>query len=130
MLGAVLFGHEQLQAAIDAIKAMAAAVGKPAWDWQAAETDSAVQQAVEDAVADDVVAAYQIADKQDRQNRLSEIKADVVAKLAVEEGEEGASEDEVKAALGALEKHTVRSRILEGEPRIDGRDTRTVRDLT
>lgn len=130
MLGAVLFGHEQLQAAIQAIEAMAAAVGKPVWDWQAEEENIALEQSVKDAVGADVVAAYQIADKMDRQNRLSEIKADAVAKLAVAEGEEGPSEDDVKAALGALEKHTVRSRILDGEPRIDGRDTRTVRALT
>ena len=130
MLGAVLFGHEQLQTAIEAINAMAAAVGKPAWDWQPPAADTALEQAVQDAVGADVVAAYQIADKQERQNRLGDIKAEVVEKLAAAEEQEGPNADDVKVALGALEKHTVRSRILAGEPRIDGRDTRTVRDLT
>lgn len=130
MLGAVLFGHEQLQAAIEAINAMAAAVGKPAWDWQAPESDASIDDAVVDAAQADVAAAYQIADKQDRQARLAEIKTDLVARLAVAEGDDGPGEDDVKAALAALEKHTVRSRILAGEPRIDGRDTRTVRPLT
>ena len=129
MLGAVLFGHEQLQAAIDAIGKLAAEAGKPAWDWQPAPTDESLAQAVERVAKDDVTAAYQIADKQDRGTRLGEIKEAVVAELAVEEGEEGWSRDDVKGALGALEKKTVRSRILEGEPRIDGRDTRTVRQL-
>ena len=129
MLGAVLFGHEQLQAAIDAIGKLAAEAGKPAWDWQPAPTDETLAQAVERVAKDDVTAAYQIADKQDRGTRLGEIKEAVVAELAVEEGEEGWSRDDVKGALGALEKKTVRSRILEGEPRIDGRDTRTVRQL-
>ncbi|MES1926879.1 polyribonucleotide nucleotidyltransferase [Salinisphaera sp. T31B1] len=130
MLGAVLFGHEQLQVAIQAIEKLAAEAGKPSWDWQAAPTDESLAQAVERVAKDDVTAAYQIADKQDRGARLSEIKEAVVAELAVEEGENGWSRDEVKGALGALEKRTVRSRILEGEPRIDGRDTRTVRQLT
>ena len=129
MLGAVLFGHEQLQAAIDAIGKLAAEAGKPAWDWQPAPTDETLAQAVERVAKDDVTAAYQIADKQDRGTRLGEIKEAVVAELAVEEGEEGWSRDDVKGALGALEKKTVRSRILEGEPRIDGRDTRTVRPI-
>ena len=129
MLGAVLFGHEQLQVAIEAIRTMAAEVGKPAWDWQAAATDESLAEAVARLAEGDVTEAYQIADKQDRQARLSEIKAQAVEELAAEDGENGYSADAVKGALGALEKKTVRSRILEGQPRIDGRDTRTVRGL-
>src|SRR5699024_9573074 len=68
MLGAVLFGHEQLQAAITAINAMAAAVGKPAWDWQAPETDTALAEAVAQAAESDVVEAFQVADKMERQD--------------------------------------------------------------
>jgi len=130
MLGAVLFGHEQMQTAIDAINAMAEAVGKPAWDWQPPEKDEALAEAVRNAAASDVTAAYQIADKQDRQARLDEIADAVVAQLATEEGAEGPDAGAVKEALGDLQKTTVRSRILDGEPRIDGRDTRTVRPLT
>jgi len=130
MLGAVLFGHEQLQAAIQAISKLADEVGKPAWDWQAAPTDESLAEAVSRVAAEEVTAAYQIADKQERGARLSEIKDKVVAELAVEDNAEGWTPDDVKGALGALEKKTVRSRILDGEPRIDGRDTRTVRQLT
>ena len=130
MLGAVLFGHEQLQAAITAIEALAAEAGKPAWDWQAAEKDEGLADAVKRIAEPDVVAAYQIADKQERQARLSEIKDKVLAELADPEDDNGYAKGDVKDALGGLEKTTVRSRILEGEPRIDGRDTRTVRDLS
>ncbi|WP_353214062.1 polyribonucleotide nucleotidyltransferase [Salinisphaera hydrothermalis] len=130
MLGAVLFGHEQLQAAIKAISALTAEAGKPAWDWQAPAKDESLAEAVARVASDDVTAAYQIADKQERQARLGEIKDKVVEELAAAEGEDGYSSEDVKAALGDLEKKTVRSRILEGQPRIDGRDTRTVRDLT
>src|SRR5699024_270296 len=130
MLGAVLFGHEQQQSAINAINAMAAAVAKPAWDWQAEETDKALAETVAKAAEADVVAAFQIADKLERQDRIKEISAAVVEKLATDEDSEGPFEADVKAALGALEKETVRGRILSGEPRIDGRDTRTVRQLT
>ncbi|KEZ76987.1 polyribonucleotide nucleotidyltransferase [Salinisphaera hydrothermalis] len=130
MLGAVLFGHEQLQAAIKAISALTAEAGKPAWDWQAPAKDESLAEAVARVASDDVTAAYQIADKQERQARLGEIKDKVVEELAAAEGEDGYASEDVKAALGDLEKKTVRSRILEGQPRIDGRDTRTVRDLT
>ncbi|MDA3919928.1 MAG: polyribonucleotide nucleotidyltransferase [Salinisphaera sp.] len=130
MLGAVLFGHEQLQAAIKAIEALAGEAGKPSWGWTAAEKDESLAEAVARVAGDDVTAAYQIADKQERSARLSEIKTKVVDELAAAEGAQGYSADDVKGALGALEKTSVRSRILAGQPRIDGRDTRTVRQLT
>src|SRR5699024_5080256 len=126
---AVLFGHEQLQVAIQAITAMAEAVGKPAWDWQPPERDVALEDDVARLAQDDITSAYQIADKQERQARLAAIRTSVVEQLAGED-ETGHGESEVRDALGALESHAVRSRILAGEPRIDGRDTRTVRPLT
>ncbi|NNC24498.1 polyribonucleotide nucleotidyltransferase [Salinisphaera sp. USBA-960] len=126
MLGAVLFGHDQLQAAIDAINKLTSEAGKPAWDWQPPETDAALSERVADHVRDSVAAAYQIADKQDRQARIDEIKQDAVAQFA---GEDADAEATVKAALGDVEKKTVRSRVLNGEPRIDGRDTRSVRPI-
>ncbi|MDT0635472.1 polyribonucleotide nucleotidyltransferase [Spectribacter hydrogenoxidans] len=130
MLGAVLHGHEQMQTVISEIKAMAAEVGKPVWDWQPAAEDGDLKSAVVEHGESAVVEAYQIADKQERQTRLGEIKRKLVDKLAAAEGEDGWSADDVKGAFGALEKRVVRGRILSGEPRIDGRDTRTVRDLT
>jgi len=129
MLGAVLFGHGQMQNAIDAINEMASEAGKPAWDWQPPHRDESLEAAVREAGEAKIIEAYQIADKQDRQARLSEIKAELVEGLA-DESRDGWSADDVAGAMAALEKTTVRGRILSGEPRIDGRDTRTVRPLT
>ncbi len=126
MLGAVLFGHEQMQVAIQAINELADEVGNPAWDWVAPEKDESIAEQVAEIAAADVTAAYTIADKMARQERMSEIRAAVVEKLC---GDDEALEAEVRDALSALEKRTVRSRILAGEPRIDGRDTRTVRPI-
>jgi polyribonucleotide nucleotidyltransferase len=129
MLGAVLFGHERMQAAIAAINEMAAEAGKPAWDWQPAEREVSLEDAVREAGEAAIAEAYRIADKPERQTRLSEIRNELVEKLAGE-AEGGWSADDVKSAVGVLEKRLVRDRILSGEPRIDGRDTRTVRPLT
>ncbi len=129
MLGAVMYGHEQMQVAINAIKEMAAEVGKPAWDWQPPQRDESLDSAVADAAGQQISEAYQIADKQERQNRLGEIRGKLIADMADEEREDWGTDD-VKTAMGALEKKTVRGRILSGESRIDGRDTRSVRPLT
>ena len=130
MLGAVLFGHEQMQVVIQAINALKAEAGAEAWVYEEPAEDTELTDQV-NAVADEVVAAYQIADKQDRQERLGEIRNGLVERLtAAPEGEEPRwSAAEVAGAFGKLEKRTVRGRILQGEPRIDGRDTRTVRNL-
>lgn len=129
MLGAVMYGHEQMQVAISAISEMASEIGKPAWDWTAPQRDESLDSAVTDAAGAQVTEAYQIADKQERQTRLGEIKAQLIADLADEERQDW-GKDDVKTALGALEKKIVRSRVLAGEARIDGRDTRSVRALT
>ncbi len=126
MLGAVLYGHEQLQAAIDAINKLAAEAGKPSWDWQPPARDEKLHEQIAGYVRDDIQAAYQIPDKQERQERLSEIKEDALAYFA---GDDEDTASAVKAAVGEVEKTTVRSRILRGEPRIDGRDTRSVRPI-
>lgn len=128
MLGAVLFGHEQMQVAIQAINELAAEAGNPAWDWAAPEKDTSIAEKVAAISAADITAAYTIADKMARQDRMSEIRAAVVEKLCGD-GEDALPESEVRDAVSALEKSTVRSRILAGEPRIDGRDTRTVRPI-
>jgi polyribonucleotide nucleotidyltransferase len=129
MLGAVMFGHEQMQVVIDAIRELKEEAGKPAWDWQPPEEKTAVIDAVKAVVEADLTAAYQIADKQDRYARINEIKAGAVEKLAAGDDAEY-SENEVQEAFGKLEKRIVRGRIISGEPRIDGRDLKTVRPIT
>jgi polyribonucleotide nucleotidyltransferase len=129
MLGAVMFGHEQMQAAIQAIRELASEAGKPAWDWTAPAGNESVEQQVSDVARDLLVEAYQVAEKQARTERLNSLRASVVEQLAT--GAEGApSADAVKTAFHDLEYRIVRDRILDGNPRIDGRDTRTVRPIT
>ncbi len=129
MLGAVMFGHEQLQAAISAILELQAEAGKPAWEWQPPAKDEALHAAVAAECEAGINEAYQIQQKQERYSRLSEIRKAAVEKLAGDEGESGYTAEQVKDAVSALEKRIVRGRILAGEPRIDGRDTKTVRNL-
>jgi polyribonucleotide nucleotidyltransferase len=129
MLGAVMFGHEQMQKAIDVIKELAAEVGSPAWDWAAPAENQELAAAVAAACESDLVEAYQVADKQARQERVSELRASVMAQLAAE-AEGAPTADEIKGAFGKLEKRVVRGRILAGKPRIDGRDTKTVRPIS
>jgi polyribonucleotide nucleotidyltransferase len=129
MLGAVMFGHEQSQAVIGAIRELAAEVGKPAWDWQAPAADEELKAAVEAEVAEALGEAYRIQDKLARQDRVSEIRSALVEKLVV--GDEPRwSEDQVRGAFGSLEKRIVRGRILAGEARIDGRGNDKVRPIT
>ncbi|PID49553.1 MAG: polyribonucleotide nucleotidyltransferase [Proteobacteria bacterium] len=135
MLGAVVFGHEQMQVAINAINEMAAEVNNPAWEWMPPEPNVALATALADLCEADLVAAFQIADKQDRGNRISEIYNSAKEKLLPAEGESAETEanlteSELKVEFKHLEKKVVRSRILEGQPRIDGRDRQTVRPIT
>ncbi|KPK12330.1 MAG: polynucleotide phosphorylase/polyadenylase [Acidithiobacillales bacterium SG8_45] len=129
MLGAVMYGHEQFQVAINAIRELAAEVGAPAMDWQAPEKDEALETKVAEAGSALVGEAYKIADKMERQNRMSEVRAEIVEKLTNEDTP-AEEVDAIKGAIKGLEKKIVRGRILDGEPRIDGRDTRTVRPIT
>jgi len=128
MLGAVMFGHEQMQTAIDVINELAAEVGKPAWDWQAPEADQDLASAVAAAAESGLADAYRITDKQDRQAAVGEAKAAAIEALA---GSDAArwSADDVNGALSKLEKTIVRQRVIKGEPRIDGRDRSTVRPI-
>lgn len=128
MLGAVMYGHEQMQTAISAIKELASEVGKPAWDWQAPEANEALEAAVQQAASDSLTAAYQVTDKQERQAAVGGAKDAAVEALAGGDDAEWA-EAEVRGALSKLEKNVVRGRVLAGEPRIDGRDTKTVRPI-
>jgi polyribonucleotide nucleotidyltransferase len=128
MLGAVVFGHEQMQHAIRAINELVEVAGKPEWDWKPAPANEALIARVEELAKADLEAAFNITSKQARSARISEILKATVAALT--EGVEVApSLNEVKDIFFNLESGIVRSRILNGEPRIDGRDTRTVRPI-
>ncbi|PKG54087.1 MULTISPECIES: polyribonucleotide nucleotidyltransferase [Halomonadaceae] len=132
MLGAVLFGHQEMQVAISAINELVAEAGKPRWEWQAAEENVALKAAMADAFEAKVGDAYRITDKMQRQDALAELKAQAIEQLAADEGEpvnDKFSKDDVKGAFAGLEKRVVRSRVVKGEPRIDGRDNQTVRPL-
>ena len=126
MLGAVMFGHEQMQVAIDTINELAAEVGKPAWDWAAPEADEDLAAAVAAAATAGMSDAYQITDKQDRQAAVGEVKSAAIEALA---DDDKWSAEDVKGELYKLEKSIVRQRIIKGEARIDGRDKSTVRPI-
>ena len=130
MLDAVMFGHEQLQTAITAIKQLANEVNATPWDWKAPEADTDLAQKVDAAVRSDLTAAYQIAEKQVRQDAVSAAKDKAVEALAAADGADGYSAGDVKGAFSKLEKEIVRGRIIAGEPRIDGRTTDKVRQIT
>jgi polyribonucleotide nucleotidyltransferase len=130
MLGAVVFGHEQLQVAIDAINELTAEVGKPKWDWQAPEINHALVDAVKAQAESGLTEAYQISDKQDRYTQIGILREAAVAALVPEDGSGDFSFDDIKSEFHHLEGTVVRERVLGGLPRIDGRDTRTVRPIT
>ena len=128
MLGAVMFGHEQMQTAINTIKELAAEVGKPAWDWEAPAEDEELNAAVAAAAKSALSDAYRISDKVERQAAVGEAKSAAVESLAGADEARWAAED-VYGVLSKLEKNIVRDRVIAGEPRIDGRDTKTVRPI-
>ena len=128
MLGAVVFGHEQMQTAIKAINELAAEVGKPAWDWAAAPADADLDTAVAAVASERLAAAYKIFDKMDRQASVATIKAAAVETVAGAADAKWTAE-QVQGALSKLEKKIVRDRVLGGAPRIDGRDHKTVRPI-
>ncbi|MCA1803865.1 MAG: polyribonucleotide nucleotidyltransferase [Xanthomonadaceae bacterium] len=130
MLGSVMFGHEQMQVVIQAINEMKAEVNAPALDWAPAAANEALKSAVAAAGEAAITDAYQIADKQERYTRLGAVRADLVAQLSAEGADPRFDAEEVAGAIEKLEKTVVRGRILDGKPRIDGRDTKTVRPIT
>jgi len=129
MLGSVVFGHEQMQVAIRAIRELAAEAGKPRWKWEPpadnADLNSAVALHAHAAMGE----AYSISEKQQRYTRIGEIKAQTIATLTTGDSPKF-DEEQVDGALFKLESNIVRQRILNGEPRIDGRDVKTVRPIT
>ena len=126
MLGAVLFAHQEFQSAITAIKAFADEHGKPAWDWTPESENVELKDKVAGQYAAKISDAYQIADKMQRYAALSDLRNAAVEEFASEEGD---SSDDVSAMFGKIEKATVRQRIVDGAPRIDGRDGKTVRPI-
>jgi polyribonucleotide nucleotidyltransferase len=129
MLGAVMFGYEQMQTAIRAIRELVQESGATRWDWQAPAHDAALTDTIKTDFGDAIAQAYRIPEKAARQDRLSTVRSEAVAKFAPEGSPNGSKENVVKL-IGDLEYRIVRDRILSGEPRIDGRDTRTVRPIT
>ncbi len=132
MLDAVIFGHQQMQVAINAIHELTAEAGKPAWDWQPAPKNEALIARVHEIAQADIEEAYTIRSKQSRTEKLRAIYEKVEAQLTADAeaaGTEVADMNEVHGILFEMEAHVVRTNILEGKPRIDGRDTRTVRPI-
>lgn len=132
MLGGVVFGHEQMQAAINAINELVEKAGKPAWDWQPAPKNEALVAQIKAAAQEGLQAAYKVREKQARSTQIKQIHAAVQEQLAAAAADKGEEVDavEVENILFSLESEIVRSQILNGEPRIDGRDTRTVRPIS
>ncbi len=129
MLGAIVYGHKEMQAAIQAINTLAEEAGKPLWDWQAATKDEALIAKIAELAESDLRHAYSIKQKQSRSSRINEICARVLNELGGA-APDPARENLIKTIFGDLEAKIVRNDILNGEPRIDGRDTRTVRPIT
>ena len=128
MLGAVMYGHRQMQVVIENIKGLVADARVKPWDWQAPDDDEELEAEVENSCVDLLREAYSIQDKLSRRERLDEIKTETIAALIAEHGERW-SENAVAGMIEKLESNTVRGAIIAGEPRIDGREPKTVREV-
>ena len=126
MLGGVLFAHQEMQTVIDVVQELADEVGKPRWDWIVPEKNSDLDLRLREIVSEALTEAYQVTVKSERSEKISQTRQSVCDSLV----EEGFSEEEIKTQFKKLEKEIVRSRILNGSPRIDGRDSSRVRDIT
>ncbi len=129
MLGAVLFAHQEMQVVIQAINDFAAQAGKPAWEWTPPATNVVLTDAITASFGEGIKAAYQISDKMQRQDKLAELRDQAVGQFANEGVEPPVTDKEVSGIFSKLEKTIVRQNIIAGQPRIDGRDTRTVRPI-
>lgn len=129
MLEAVWFGHDQMQQAITAINELKQEVGVQPWSFEPPKRDEAVVKALSDHYHAEIEKAYQIADKLERQQAIDKLKKQAIDQLVSEEEGSAFTEKAVTNAFEDLEKHIVRQRVLDGKPRIDGRDTRTVRPI-
>ena len=127
MLGGVLYGHMEMQVAIDAIKALAAEAGKPRWEFQAPTMDATLVERVDSLSRQPLKDAYRVHDKQERQGAVRTARDMLLAELGGDDGD--FDNDDIVDAFYKLEKEIVRASVLDGEPRIDGRDTKTVRPI-
>ncbi len=127
MLGAVLYAHQEMQVVIKAIEELVADAGKPRWDWQLAEVNEELMEAVKENFAVGIGEAYRVSDKMERKAQLDALRDQAIAQLSDEE--KGVSGDDVAELFATVEKKLVRGRIVNGEKRIDGRDNKTVRPI-
>ncbi|CAA0080678.1 Polyribonucleotide nucleotidyltransferase [BD1-7 clade bacterium] len=127
MLGGVLYAHQELQAIIGLVKEFAAEAGKPRWEWEAPAANQALIDVITEEYAEKIGEAYRITDKLDRYSQVGVLKDDAVEKFGGEDSE--FADADIQKTISGLEKTTVRQRILSGEPRIDGRDNKTVRPI-
>ena len=134
MLGAVVFGHEQMQTAIDAICKLVERAGKEEWSWTPQKVNESLQKRVQDFASGPLEEAYKLRNKQERSGKIKQVYADTIEQIGAsdsgEEDEGTFDENVIGDILHKLESDIVRSRILNGEARIDGRDTRTVRPIS
>ena len=126
MLGAVMFAHKEFQVAIDAIGDFGKKFGKDAWDWEAPSIDEALLSQIKEQYQPRVAEAYQISEKMARYNALGEIRSEAIVAVG---GAEGENAEAVGELFSKVEKNVVRSRVIQGLPRIDGRDQKTVRPI-
>ena len=126
MLGAVMFAHQEFQVAIDAISDFGQKFGKDAWEWEAPSIDEALLSQIKEQYQPRIVEAYQISEKMMRYNALGEIRSDAITSLG---GTDGENAEAVGELFSKVEKNVVRSRVIQGLPRIDGRDQKTVRPI-
>ncbi len=126
MLGAVLFAHKEFQVAVDAISDFGGNFGNETWDWEAPVIDEELLSQIDDQYQPRISEAYQISEKMVRYDALGEIRSEAVATLG---GEEGENAEAVGELFNKVEKSVVRSRVIQGLPRIDGRDQKTVRPI-
>lgn len=127
MLGAVLYAHQEMQAVVAAINELVKDAGKPRWEWVAEEINAPLYAKIQESFAEAVATAYQITDKAERYERLGQLRNQAVSELALDDSDIDA--EEVSGLFAKLEKTTVRNNVVEGKPRIDGRDNKTVRGL-
>jgi len=131
MLGAVIFGHEQMQTVIDAINELKTKAGKPQWDWEAPKTDAVLEKQIQEFIGAQLADAYLIKEKQERRIKIGELLDSTIEQFAsIEEGDGKAALDAVVSVFEKLEKNLVRGRILDKSPRIDGRDLKTIRPIS
>src|SRR5690606_29709528 len=130
MLGAVMYGHQQMQAAINAINELVAEVGVQRWDWQAPARNTALVDALKGAVGNRLADAFQIRDKLARRDAIAKLKSEVMEQLKEQAEANGWLPAAISGEFGELEYHTMRSSVLDTGLRIDGRDLKTVRPIT